>query len=336
VMRIKSEILRDGLLWTGLLLAVLAAVTAVAAGGLETSWAAPAVVGARAASLGLDQDAGPSGGRDGGAIAYTGVVSYYAYLPAMFKMKPPILLQDDFNAGISQWTPFLNYPARLEEGQWYWGPQDGVGGSGALTHDCCAGPTGKVASDALMMYLGDGAEDWTDYRVETKLLLRGGVDRDGNPEPNSGDPIGLWVRGHYQQSDTHAQWVDGYYVVVAGKSDGPEHWVRLAQMQIPGDCTTACNRPQNQYAFNNPFPICDPKEAPGPGCNVTFSGPFVHGSWYTLAVEVRGNHIKVWLDGVLALDYVDEKLPFLTGTVGYKVHETQTASFDDILVRRLD
>ncbi|RPI58514.1 MAG: DUF11 domain-containing protein, partial [Chloroflexi bacterium] len=88
-------------------------------------------------------------------------------------------LVDHFEDGIGLWTPFLNYPSRLEPGQWYWGPTDGVGGSGAATHSCCVSAD-KEAADALLMYLGPGAEQWTDYRVETNLLLRGGVDKDGN------------------------------------------------------------------------------------------------------------------------------------------------------------
>ena len=245
---------------------------------------------------------------------------------ATVTVQPPILMQDDFNSGIDRWTAFLNYHYRLEEGQWYWGSYDGTNTSGALTHDCCSGPTHKVASDGLMMYLQPGAQEWTNYRVEAKMLLRGGVNNEGDPEPTSGDPIGLWVRGHYKTSDINAQWVDGYYVVIVGKTDDPVHWVRLAQMQIPGDCTTACDRPQNQYAFNNPFLLQRSADLPG---------PFEHYRWYTLAVEARGNNIKVFLDGQLLIDYTDTVLPFMSGTVGFKVHETKTASFDDIIVTSL-
>jgi hypothetical protein len=232
-------------------------------------------------------------------------------------------MQDNFDSGIGLWTAFLNYPPRLEPGQWYYGPHDGVGTSGALTHDCCTGT--KVASDALMMYLQPGAQDWTNYRVEAKMYLTGGVQNDGTPEPNSGDPIGFWIRGHYQDSQYEAQWVSGYYVVIAGKSDGAAHWIRISKIQEPGDCD-ACLKPERLYNFNNPIQKIESADLPG---------PFEHYRWYKLTVEVRGATIKVWLDDQFILQWTDPILPFLSGTVGFKVHETKTASFDDIVVTQL-
>jgi hypothetical protein len=238
-------------------------------------------------------------------------------------VESAILLEDNFDAGIHLWTPFLNYH-RLEEGQWYWGAGDGYGGSGALTHDCCNGT--KRAADALMMYLAPGAEEWTDYRIEADVLLRGGVDADGVWHLEDGDPIGLWVRGQYEESEIRAQWVTGYYVVIAGKPDGDTHVVRLTQLQTLTDCWgDACDNPQNLYCFNNPHPLVE-AELPG---------PYDRHRWYHLAVEVRGDRIIVQLDGQEVINYVDPIEPFLAGTVGFKVHETQTASFDNLIVTRL-
>jgi uncharacterized repeat protein (TIGR01451 family) len=252
-----------------------------------------------------------------------------AFVPAQpvvasVAVQPAILMQDNFESGIDRWTAFLNYH-RLEPGQWYWGQHNGYGGSGAITQDCCNGT--KEAADALMMYLQPGAEDWTDYRVETKMLLTGGVDKDGNWTLVDGDPIGLWVRGHYQESDIRAQWVTGYYVVLAGKPDRDNKVVRLTQLQTLTDCFEgACDNPQNLYNFNNPYLLTE----------VTLGGGgFIRNQWYTLAVEVRGPEITVFLDGEKVLDYVDTKEPFLTGTVGFKTHETKTASFDEIIVTPL-
>jgi uncharacterized repeat protein (TIGR01451 family) len=250
---------------------------------------------------------------------------------AAVTVEPAILMQDNFNSGLGRWTEFLNYSYRLAPGQWYWGQTDGAGGSGALSHDALRVP-GKVAADALMMYLQPGAQDWTDYRVETKLYLTGGVTDEGEPKPNGGDPIGLWVRGHYQPDEDNGQWISGYYVVVVGRANSDLHWVRLAQPQIPGDCDGACDNPDTQYAFNNVMALCDYSKN---GCGTPFPGGFAHYRWYSLVVEVRGNNIKAWLDGALALDYTDTNQPFLSGTVGYKVHETQIASFDNIVVTQL-
>ena len=140
------------------------------------------------------------------------------------------------------------------------------------------------------------------------------------------------MRGHYQESDINAQWVTGYYIIVKSSDDPAVHWVRLGQPQIPGDCTTACDNPNTQYAFNNVKVLCDWHEN---GCGTAFAGEYQHFRWYTLTVEVRGNNIKAWLDGELAFDYTDDNQPFMDGTVGFKTHETKTASFDDLIVTKL-
>ncbi|NLF11063.1 MAG: DUF1080 domain-containing protein [Anaerolineaceae bacterium] len=196
------------------------------------------------------------------------------------------------------------------------------------THNCCVSPD-KEAADALLMYLGAGAEDWTDYRVETKLLLRGGVDKEHNWSVIDGDPIGLWVRGQYEYEEgvtIRAQWVTGYYVVVAGKPDRDNLVVRLTQIQTVDDCVgDACENPQNLYCFNNVYVLAE----------TPLYKPFYREQWYKLAVEVRGPRTVVWLDDEKVIDYVDTKEPFLKGTVGFKTHETWTASFDDLIVTPL-
>lgn len=232
---------------------------------------------------------------------------------ATIEVIPPIMLWEDFDSGFDRWTPFLNY-WRLEPGQWYWGQHEGVNGSGALSHDCCISEN-KEAEDALMMYLGEGAEEWTDYRVEAQVNIRGG-----------GTPLGIWVRGQYEDSETRSQWTTGYYVMVGGKDGGANHYVRLLQLQTLTDCWgNACNNPQNLYAFNNPHDLAE----------VTLPGSFNRHTWYTLAIEVEGDNIRIEMDGEQVIDYVDEKEPFLTGTVGFKTYKAETASFDNVLVTPL-
>jgi uncharacterized repeat protein (TIGR01451 family) len=232
---------------------------------------------------------------------------------ATVTVKPAVLLEEDFNSGIGRWTPFLNY-WRLEEGQWYWGPTDGVGGSGALTQHCCNGD--KEAEDGVMMYLGEGAEQWTDYQLETKMILR-----------TIYYPQGVWVRGQYEPSTTRAQWMTGYYVVVGGGVGGSKHFVRLLQLQTLTDCWgPACSNPPNLYAFNNPHELQ----------TVSLPGELKRYVWHTLKVEVRGNRIRAWLNGQLTIDYVDTKEPFLTGTVGFKTYKAQTVSYDNLVVTPLD
>jgi hypothetical protein len=242
---------------------------------------------------------------------------------AVVTVRPSILLEEHFDDGISRWTEFLNHP-RLAAGQWYWGSTDGVGGSGAAVQDALAVP-GKVAADGLLMYLGEGAQEWTNYRVEMKMMLTGGVDGSGNFLPETGDPIGFWVRGHYQDSEYEAQWVSGYYVVLVGASNRQVHHVRIAKMQQPGDCD-ACLKPYRMYNFDNPMQKAQSEN---------LAGPFEHYRWYHLAVEVRDANIKVFVDNQMVLEWTDPLLPFLSGTIGFKTHETKDAIFDDVIVTPL-
>jgi uncharacterized repeat protein (TIGR01451 family) len=141
----------------------------------------------------------------GDYVNYVSVTSSNAHVPAepasaSVTVQPPTLLEEHFESGIGRWTKFLNY-WRLTEEQWYHDSNDGVGGSGAATHDCTAGKTDPLrgAEDALLMYMGEGAESWTNYRVETKVLLRGGISETSDGDAiwvlEGGYPVGLWVRG---------------------------------------------------------------------------------------------------------------------------------------------
>ncbi|MEJ2210291.1 MAG: DUF1080 domain-containing protein [Anaerolineae bacterium] len=225
-----------------------------------------------------------------------------------------ILTRADFNAGLeSGWQAFLNY-WRLSGGQWYTTPHDGVDASGALVHHCCNG--GSSAEDALMMYLGDGAEEWTDYRVQVDILV---------PPTEKDQWQGLWVRGQYEARgrENTAQWVTGYYVMI-----GRQNSVKLLQLQTAEDCQGgACQHPQNQYAFNNPYILREEKVA---GLSLT------HGQWHRLLVEVSGNHIKIWVDDVFAYEYVDDKAPFLKGTVGLKTYRAEPVIYDNVIVKPLN
>ena len=54
-----------------------------------------------------------------------------------------------------------------------------------------------------------------------------------------------------------------------------------------------------------------------------------------LTVEVRDANIKVFIDGELVLDWTDPLLPYLSGTIGFKTHETKDGIFDDVIVTPL-
>ena len=242
---------------------------------------------------------------------------------ATVTVEPSTLLEEYFEADtkISKWTPFLNYH-RQAEGQWYWGPSDGYNGSGGLTMDRFA-VEDKDGEDGLMMYLADGAEGWTDYRMESRIIFRG-----------DGYPSGLWIRGQWEPSDTRAQWVTGYYCMIGGKSTGDTHYVRLLQLQTLEDCWgPPCpsspeyipGREINLYNFNNPHKLVE----------VQGEGRLNRNQWHTIKVEVRGANIKIWLNGNLYIDFTDPKEPFLAGTVGFKTYKADTVTFDDVVVTPL-
>jgi hypothetical protein len=135
---------------------------------------------------------------------------------------------------------------------------------------------------------------------------------------------GLWFRGQHEHRtrDDPSQWVTGYYVML-----GRDRSVRLLQLQTAEDCQGgACRNPQNQYAFNNPYILREEQMA---------EFQLTRWVWHTLAVEVRGNQIKIWVDGVFAFDYVDDKSPFLQGTVGFKTFKAEALIYDNLIVTPL-
>ena len=176
---------------------------------------------------------------------------------------------------------------------------------------------GKEAEDALVMWEQPGAEDWTDYRMEGKIILR-----------TIHYPHGFWVRGqHDLKTDMGGGWVTGYYIMIGGSPTGNTHFVSLKQLQTTEDCwDQACYHPENLYDFNNPHELTMTKK----------DGRLERNVWHTLAVEVRGANIKAWLNGVLYIDYTDSEHTFLTGTVGLKTMLADTVTYDDIVVTPLN
>jgi hypothetical protein len=240
---------------------------------------------------------------------------------ALVTVEEGILLEEHFEQGIGDWTKFMNY-WRLKEEQWYWGQAGGVGGSGAANHECC-GDSNKEAEDAVLMYLEDGAEAWTDYRMEVKFNLKSG-DR----------AVGVWVRGqHDYRDDGSGQWITGYYVVVGGKVGGAQHFMKIVQLQTATDCwDAACNNPGNLYDFNNPHDLI---------LIEGMEGGLTRNVWHTLVVEVRGATIKAWLDhdadtDAPDIEFTDPKEPFLTGAVGFKTMAAELISYDDVYVWPLE
>lgn len=214
-------------------------------------------------------------------------------------VKEPFLLWEDFESGTDGWAPFLNY-WRLNEQQWYLKGKGGYDGSAGIRHTYWLGVSDpdRGAHDAIYMYQGAGSDEWTDYRVETKI------------RSDARGVLGLWVRGKYIPSELSGHHVEGYYVTwQADRNRG----IDLFRLRTEG--STA-------YHFSDPLILVS-------------GGPEMKKyTWYTLAVEVRGSNIKIFVDGALALEHNDST--FSSGTVGFVGYKMEDAAFDNVLVTSLD
>ncbi len=59
--------------------------------------------------------------------------------------------------------------------------------------------------------------------------------------------------------------------------------------------------------------------------------PYRLGRWYDLKIEVIGGNIKVYVDGVLRIDYTDPE-PILQGAIAFETHDNSQVLVDDIFV----
>ena len=241
---------------------------------------------------------------------------------ATVTVKPRIMFQDNFENGIGAWTPYLNL-GRLREGQWFWDQWGGYDGSAGYTNWGILGWEPPLedddgAHDSLTMYLGEGSDQWTDYRFQAKFKMDKGLQ------------VALWFRGTYQESTIKGQWVTGYYFLVRVRGSGYADTTKLMQLRTTEEHGDETN-PNAWYHFTNPMDLVVTEVKPG-------AEP---GRWSTLKVEVEGNRIKCYLNDVLAIDYTDTTGSiFLTGTVGFftygKYPNEALVHFDDVLVEPLD
>jgi uncharacterized repeat protein (TIGR01451 family) len=238
---------------------------------------------------------------------------------APVEIVEPVLLEDTFDHDANKWTPFLNKPNRLRPEQWYW--DGGVGNpAGSYNHNRYLGNPPYPADDALTMYLGPGAEEWTNYRYEMDVWL--------DPDTQF---IFLWFRGHYQtwEGIEECHWVLGYYLEF-----NPGHkWARVWQTQTPDDCEPAtCAEPGWQYDFSNPMVLYQSPEY--------IYGREWKGSWQHIAVEVRnvtgGVNIKGFVGDDQIVDFTDTEGTIIqNGTVGIGTYQAPLLRVDNVLVTPL-
>jgi uncharacterized repeat protein (TIGR01451 family) len=216
--------------------------------------------------------------------------NYPPYVP------PPILLDDDFVAGLSpEWTPFVNLPD-LRADDWFW---KGDGETwGRYDYD----PGEGLDQWGLSMYLGEGAQEWRDYKIDA--TIRGG-------KATKTPLVGIWFRGtHQEQFDKLGGDVGGYIFCI-------QFYGRFERNRVHIGKINPATRKINDIAWiqSLDFPHTD------------------IWNWYTITIEARGDNIKVWIDGYPLFNLTDAT--WSQGTVGFAVFDG-SAGFDDIVVTPLD
>ena len=99
-------------------------------------------------------------------------------------IAPPDPLNEDFTEGVpDEWTAFVNWP-ELNANQWKWR------GDGATWGRLDFLPGEELEQWSLNMYLGEGAQEWTNYRVEASVRAA----------KDYRHPLfGVWFRGTYEE-----------------------------------------------------------------------------------------------------------------------------------------
>jgi hypothetical protein len=240
------------------------------------------------------------------------------YLP--FISAPPravVLFADDFEGGTGRWTPFLNY-WRLNPEQWYHDKDQGYGiGHGyAIGWDRGVDDPERGARSALTMLLSPEAQEWTDYRLRVRFRAE------------SGRQVGVWFRGAYQDVDAQGQWLTGYYFTVDVRPEGTG-WADLAQLRTAEEYG---DEPDPAYWYYFDYPLLLASQQLTTSVNPE--------EWHEITVEVRGPHIKGYIDDELAVDYFDQEGSiFLKGTIGLYAYGRDPrhpyVRFDDVLVERI-
>jgi uncharacterized repeat protein (TIGR01451 family) len=222
------------------------------------------------------------------ALVYAPLIlrNYQIVLPSTLPME------ETFDTGVPpEWTAFVNSPG-LSAADWFW-----VGDVTWGRYDYV--PDEPLNQWALSMYLGQGAQDWTDYRIEATI----------RPGKVGYHPlVGIWFRGTYQeQTDLQGGDVTGYALYVRPDKD----LVYLGRIDPNtrklDDLTTIDD---NQYDTDI-------------------------WTWYNVTIDVQGARIKIWIDGIKLFDWTDPNATWMQGTVGFVVYRG-SASFDYIRVSELE
>ncbi len=209
-------------------------------------------------------------------------------------------IEDFTYSALEGWEHFTNWPD-LSADRWYWAGDEGVWGIYNYEYDLVQP---ENTGYSLFLFNADGAQEWTDYRIEASL-------KDVKEENQKKGLSGIWFRGNYENSGAlDGKMVGGYYVYM---KPGDDH---LYLMRTPTDNPT----------FGAHQVVAD-----------YYYGPLIgHKHWYDFAIEVEGPHIEVWFGDaeagmVKAFDWTDPLDAWPQGTVGLSVYNTSTR-FDYVYV----
>jgi len=61
--------------------------------------------------------------------------------------------------------------------------------------------------------------------------------------------------------------------------------------------------------------------------------PLSYGVWHTLRITGAGNHLQVYLDDELQIDYTDEHDPYLTGSIAFESLDDSDVLIDDVVLK---
>jgi hypothetical protein len=252
------------------------------------------------------------GSAAGEASPVEGSIIYLPHISA--PSQGGVLFADSFEDGIEAWTPFLNY-WRLNSEQWYHDKDRGYGIGHGYAFKWSKGVDNpeRGARSALTMVLSPQAQEWRDYRFRVRFRAE------------SGRQVGVWFRGAYRDVGAEGQWLTGYYFTVDVRPEGTG-WAELGQLRTEEEPGNEPD-PAYWYYFDYPLSLSDK----------VLNTPVSTDEWHEITVEVRGPHIKGWVDDELAVDYIDQVgSVFLKGTVGLYVYGSDPrhayVRFDDVLV----
>jgi uncharacterized repeat protein (TIGR01451 family) len=240
------------------------------------------------------------GGQVGPAEKEIEVTPVRIFMPIISRVEraSTLPMEEQFTTEIpDDWVPFVNYP-ELDAQDWYYTGDKATWGRYDFYHG------GPLSQWALSMYLGEGAEEWTDYKIETTY-------RAGKEDRNVPKLVGVWFRGtHELRTDNQGGDVGGYMFVLKPDDSDPHAKAYIGHID-PATRQLGFVKDYERQFTNRVY------------------------TFYDVTIEVRGANIKVAVDGTQIINWTDPNNTYPQGTVGFVVYQG-AGNFDNIRVTPLD